>query len=268
MTVALYAGVTRSAESVAEPRQPARRRPSGLVNPVDPGRRIHAVLFDLDGTLYEQRRMRALMALELLALTVTHPLRAARSWRALAAYRRAQELLRSRPFAGANAQLEIAADRSGVRLADVEQIVSEWMFERPLKYLPRCRAAGLLPLLAFLDSRELALGVLSDYPAEAKLRALGIDGRFSPVLCSTDPEIGAMKPHARGFLTACRQWQIDPSEVLVVGDRLDADAAGAAAAGMPCVVVGPAPRSAHDHGPNLLIVPSLEQLHHVLSNCC
>src|SRR5688500_2693868 len=68
----------------------------GLPNPLDPERRIRAVLFDLDGTLYRQAPLRALMALELLALPlIFNPVRAPRHWRALGAYRRAQEHLRT-----------------------------------------------------------------------------------------------------------------------------------------------------------------------------
>jgi FMN phosphatase YigB (HAD superfamily) len=239
---------------------------SGIANPLDSRQRIHAVLFDLDGTLYGQRRMRALMALELLMLGCAHPFRAPRTWRALAAYRQAQDIVRSRGIDGPSAQLEIAANRSGLKATEIAEIVGEWMFERPLKYLPGCRAAGLLPLIAFLESKQLELGVLSDHPAQGKLRALGLAGRFSPVLCSTDPEIGVLKPDPRGFLTVSDRWQIDPGEVLVVGDRLEVDAAGATAAGMPCVIVGRASQSAPRS--NVLIVPSLERLRYVLSNCC
>ena len=61
---------------------------------------------------------------------------------------------------------------------------------------------------------------------------------FSLVLCATDPEIDAFKPHPRGFLYACRRWSLDPAEVAYVGDRADVDLAGAAAAGMPGYLVG------------------------------
>jgi FMN phosphatase YigB (HAD superfamily) len=33
------------------------------------------------------------------------------------------------------------------------------------------------------------------------------------------------------------KWGLDPSEVLYVGDRIDVDAPGARAAGMPCAVL-------------------------------
>jgi FMN phosphatase YigB (HAD superfamily) len=231
---------------------------------VDRDGKIAAVLFDLDGTLYDQRRMRVQMALELATLAFTQPFGAPRRWRVLAAYRKAQESLRSNPLAGST-QLEVVAQRTGVNTAEVEQIVGEWMFERPLKHLPACCATGLFDLLRFLTSRGVQIGVLSDYPADAKLRALGLDGWFSVVLCSSDPEIGALKPDPRGFLAACERWRIDPGEVLVVGDRMDVDAAGADAAGMPCVIIG---RHSHIASTNQrsLVLPSLERLHCVLAN--
>jgi beta-phosphoglucomutase-like phosphatase (HAD superfamily) len=105
--------------------------------------------------------------------------------------------------------------------------------------------------------------VFSDYPPELKLKALGVAGRFSVLVCSADPEVGAFKPHPKGFLVASGRWQIDPSEILVVGDRPDADAAGARAAGMPCVIIGgPHRRRSGD----FLSLDSLERLRDVLDD--
>jgi phosphoglycolate phosphatase/putative hydrolase of the HAD superfamily len=240
-------------------------RPS-LTSPLDSHRRIRAVLFDLDGTLYQQSRMRMLMAIELSTLLVTRPWSLGRQARALAAYRNAQEALRLSDYAiTPTTQLEFAAERTGLAIEEVEETVNEWMFERPLKYLRLCRAAGLSDLLSFLGREGLETGVLSDYPAEAKLDALGVAGRFSVVLCSSDPEVGALKPHPRGFLRACERWRIDPREVLVVGDRSEVDAEGAAAAGMPCVIVGRSPRASANQA-GVRFVSSLERLQRVLTD--
>jgi HAD superfamily hydrolase (TIGR01549 family) len=235
----------------------------GVRNPMNATRRVRAVLFDLDGTLYRQKPMRALMALELATLAFRRPLQAPVSWRVLSEFRKAQEQLRGETCdRGADGQLEVAARRTGMSVERVEAIVSEWMMERPLKYLPRCRAEGLLPLLDFLSRHGIKVGVFSDYPPDLKLEALGIGGRFSVVLCATDPDVGIFKPHPRGFLVASARWQVDPSEVLVVGDRPDADAAGAAAAGMPCVIIG---RHSSRSG-NFVSLPSLERLRDVLDD--
>lgn len=248
---------------------PVQPLPGGLTNPFSPPDRIRAMLFDLDGTLYRQRPMRTLMALELLALVVKRPMTAPRCWRGLKEFRRAQETLRARatttPYASSD-QIVVASERSGIPVAEMEHLVDEWMSERPLKYLQYCRAQGLVELLDFLDAQHVRMGVLSDYPAEAKLAALGLARRFSPVLCATDPLVAALKPNPRGFLVACDHWGLKPHEVLVVGDRLDVDAAGAAAAGMPCVIVGP-PASTHDR-PGLMVVPSFERLRVALNDGC
>jgi HAD superfamily hydrolase (TIGR01549 family) len=204
------------------------------------------------------------MALELAAATCARPVGSARLWRILSAYRRAQEDLRRRGGrTAATAQIEAAAASTGLSPSEIAPVVDEWMFRRPLKHLARCRAKGLDGLLDFLAGRGLMLGVLSDYPPQLKLQALGVSDRFSLALCSTDPAIGALKPSPEGFLHACREWRVEPREVLAVGDRVSVDAAGAAAAGMPCVIVGAS--QSPPPGAGFVSMPSLERLHRTLA---
>ncbi|MFN8065271.1 MAG: HAD family hydrolase [Vicinamibacterales bacterium] len=228
---------------------------------------LRAVLFDLDGTLYHQRPVRAWMAAELGRFVATDPRRGWRTAQVLRAYRRAQESLRhsSPALYEAATQLDLAASRSGVPRQDVARIVDEWMFERPLKYLARYKASGLADVLRGLEQRGLRLGVLSDYEATRKLRALGIERCFSQVLCAADADVRALKPSPRGFLVACERWQLLPEQVVMVGDRADADAAGATAAGMRSVIVG---RRALGAGGGATFVSSLEQVSSVIDECC
>ena len=205
---------------------------------------------------------RPLRGFDLFALRL-HPSARPAVWRALSAYRKAQEALRGRDKADSAQQLRIAAAQVGMTQDRVAAIVDEWMIERPLKYLARWRAHGLADLLDFLKACHVRLGVLSDYPAQKKLDALGVGHYFSIVLCGGDPNVGAFKPHPRGFLAACETWQLAPADVLYVGDRIDADAAGARAAKMPAVIVTDATLPA-DQG--ALAVPSLERLRHVLDD--
>jgi putative hydrolase of the HAD superfamily len=250
-----------AAEAGASPRPPQ----SDVRNPVTGEGRVGAVLFDLDGTLYRQRPMRALMALELATLALRSPLQAPVTWRVLSEFRRAQEALRGQATkrGAAIEQLQLTARRTGLPVDQVETLVAEWMIERPLKYMARCRAEGLQRLLDFLCRRGIRIGVFSDYPPELKLKALGIAGRFSVLVCSADPDVGMFKPHPRGFLVAAARWQIDPSEILVVGDRPEVDAAGARAAGMPCVIIG----GHHDkRSHDFVSLDSLERLRDVLDD--
>ena len=204
--------------------------------------RVEAVLFDVDGTLYLQTALRACMAVEmaLLPVRLRSTTEARRVWAFLRAFRRAQEELRAAAPNGealAARQLRIAAETAGVSTRTGEELVSRWMVRKPLPYLPWLRRRGLTSLLHTLRVLGLRVGALSDYPADGKLRALGIAEHFSLVLCTADPPVAALKPHPAGFLAAASAWNLAPSCVLYVGDREDVDARGATAAGMPCLIV-------------------------------
>ena len=110
--------------------------------------------------------------------------------------------------------------------------------------------------------------MFSDYPSGEKLEALGLDKRLSLTLCATDPEINAFKPHPRGFLRACELWDLDPAEVLYIGDRPEVDAVGAAAAGMPCAILGGVlkyRRYQERVSPRLMVFKSFGSLQHGLT---
>ena len=98
-------------------------------------------------------------------------------------------------------------------------------------------------------------------PIMDKLKALHLDDHFSVTLCATDFEINAFKPHPAGFLRACEIWDLDPSEVLYIGDRPEVDAAGAQAAGMPCLIIG-----AKSGANGYCGIPSFEELCHEIEN--
>ncbi|MHC4917856.1 MAG: HAD family hydrolase [Planctomycetota bacterium] len=81
-------------------------------------------------------------------------------------------------------------------------------------------------------------GIISNGDAKSqreKIAAVGLEGRFDPVLVSGD--IGIHKPDARVFDEACRLAGVAPAECVYVGDRLEGDAVGARNAGMTGVWV-------------------------------
>jgi len=205
--------------------------------------RYRAVLFDVDGTLYRQTPLRAMMALELAAAPVLPgggP-GGMTTARILRCYRQMHESLRQlgaadRPLA--DDQIMRTASALGVGEAVVRSTVDEWMVRRPLKYLRWCRRPGLIPALEALAAAGIRLGVLSDYAPEHKLAALGTGALFELSLCTSAGTVNALKPHPRGFQLACRMWGLDPAEVLYVGDRPEVDGEGALAAGLDCAIIG------------------------------
>lgn len=66
-----------------------------------------------------------------------------------------------------------------------------------------------------------------------KLTRVGLLGRVGPVY--TAEELGAAKPDAAAYLSACGRWGIPPGSVVNVGDRHDLDVVAARAAGLRAV---------------------------------
>lgn len=206
------------------------------------GRRIRAVLFDLDGTLYPKLGLRGFMLAELaLAPLSGRSLSEARAdYRQLRGFRRFREELRdledSEPDLEGFQYREIGR-RLGVDPAVLRRRIDTWIHRRPLKYMRLVRRSGLPALLDDLRRGGLRLGVFSDYPAADKLRAMGLADAFDLVLDAEDPAVSALKPHPKGLLEAARRWGLQPAEVLYVGDRPEVDGGAAERAGMPCAIL-------------------------------
>jgi HAD superfamily hydrolase (TIGR01549 family) len=74
---------------------------------------------------------------------------------------------------------------------------------------------------------------VSDYPAQAKLEAMGIAHFFDVVIASGEStEPLRLKPWPDGYLLAAETLRVSPKDCLVIGDRLDADGHAARQAGM------------------------------------
>jgi HAD superfamily hydrolase (TIGR01509 family) len=220
-------------------------RTSGAVDVKPRSRSIRGVIFDIDGTLYRQRPVRRRMALRLGARYWRAPMAGATTLRVLAAYREAQEVLRQHGSIGdiAQAQIDLAAERTGIPAACVGAVVDEWMNTRPLDLVRSNIRTGLVATLDALRDRGLLLGVVSDYPAAAKLAALGISDRFDTVISADDPRVQAFKPDPRGLTVGLDDLRLQPGEAMYVGDRPDVDAAAATAVGMSWVLIGDRARS-------------------------
>lgn len=185
--------------------------------------------------------------------------------RLLRAFRSGREALREDHRGGdalARRQYSMIADQLHCAPEHVERVVAEWMYRRPLKWLPLCRRRGLLPLLDTLDAQGVRAGIFSDYPAHDKLAALGLAGRFDPILSAVDSAIDAFKPSPRGYLAAAAAWNLPPEDILYVGDRADVDAAGARAAGMACAILG---TGAGSSSPDILYIRDFAELQRVVT---
>lgn len=232
---------------------------------MDPSQ-LAAIVFDVDGTLYRQRPLRRAMLLRLLGEAVSKPGRGIAAFRALRAYRQAQEVLRSAPIEGglAAAQLRLACERSGQAEEIVAAIVARWMEKEPLPLLERCVEPALRTLLTAARSRGLRLGVFSDYPAAAKLDAMRLTEFFQVVVTAHDEAVNRFKPHPSGLLVTLRRLGVHPGQTLYVGDRDDVDAPAARAAGVRCIIVGRQRNPNREASEGWITVSDYGELHKLL----
>lgn len=198
--------------------------------PIDHGvkKRYEAVLFDLDGTLYDKRFLIPLLGLSCVS-----------NIRCLAALFSARKSKAGIDFGGRDALLTALALDASLRMNGSDPDYIRSWYEEGLYgayvelmrrfYRPRpCFKA----LLVKADKGSPRYGLISDYSyIDDRLLALGLKPDLFSIRISCEDE-GALKPAPRPFLNAAFALAVEPSRILVVGDSKDSDGAGAAAAGM------------------------------------
>jgi putative hydrolase of the HAD superfamily len=90
----------------------------------------------------------------------------------------------------------------------------------------------VLPALEFLQSRGLKLGIISNWDERLRplLNQFNLDRYFQTIVVSC--EAGACKPSPAIFRQAAQMLELQPCEILHIGDSPDLDVAGARAAGL------------------------------------
>jgi putative hydrolase of the HAD superfamily len=108
----------------------------------------------------------------------------------------------------------------------------------------------VVPVLTELRAREITLAICSnwDWDLHEAVAAAGLDGHFDLTVSSA--WVGARKPHPRIYAHTLEQLQLDPDEVLFVGDTWSCDVDGPRAAGIRTVYV----RRPH-FGPDFTLPP-------------
>ncbi len=201
---------------------------------------IDLVVFDVDGTLYDQRQLRLGMLRQLLGYT--WQTRSLDTLLTLRTFRRVREALGERTDEQAGSdfmalQYAQTGSRHGKTPTAVRALTDEWMEQRPLPLLAACRYPHVAQVFAGLRAAGKRVAAFSDYPAVAKLAALGL--RADVVVCATDAGIARLKPDPAGLLAILRQTGVTPVRALMIGDRFDRDAAAAARAGVHALIRSP-----------------------------
>lgn len=205
-------------------------------------KKISAVAFDLDGTLYPNYRL----YIQLFPFLI-------KEQKFLRAFGKARDRLRQE----APHSIGLYKDPGGLRFYQRQaQYMGEILKEDPA-YLalkterfvyrgwePHFKKVKLYShvseTLRRLRDRGIKLGLLSDFPPGKKIENLGLSGLWDTMLCSEI--IGWLKPDPRAFLELARTMELPPEEILYVGNSYSYDVLGARKAGMKAAWIRPMAR--------------------------
>jgi HAD superfamily hydrolase (TIGR01549 family) len=192
-------------------------------------------IFDLDGTLYDQNKVRRAISLNLFLKLLTF--RAGLlDLRIISTFRRERENHKS--YASPTIeqdQFSWCASVLGISVERVRKSIGFWMYKFPLSYLIKARYPHVEEFFSILVQQGKKIIVYSDFQVDEKLKALGLDAnRF---FCATDPEILQLKPSGKALLRICQIQGCSVDEAIFIGDRDDTDGESAREAGMNYLII-------------------------------
>jgi putative hydrolase of the HAD superfamily len=194
---------------------------------------VKLVVFDVDGTLYSQNWLRMRMVVEMaFAALVSRDVAFAK---VVKFYRTRREELAD--HIDADFESLLVHDTSvhvGCSEDFVRGVISDWMGTRPLRHLRTARYPFVSELFHALRICDKKIGIFSDYPAQLKLEALGLQADF--IVSAGDRNVGYLKPNPRGLELIMSIADVCPDETVLIGDRVDKDGMAAKRAGAHALI--------------------------------
>ena len=200
------------------------------------------LIFDLDGTLYDQPQLRLTMAVRLAVYYLFHIFRI-KELLLVKEYRKIKEhwdeldesimpqcVLELREQGMEAMQCAYAAEKTHVTYEKARGAVDMWIYKNPLDALKKAEDAELISFIGKSREEGKTVVILSDYPAQEKLEALGVE--VDGVYCTMQDGIGEMKPSPKGIRVILDGYKITADTALMIGDRYEKDGLCAQRAGV------------------------------------
>lgn len=193
------------------------------------------VIFDVDGTLYNQSKLRRKMLFSLLSFYALRP------WRykeliILQTFRAEREKRSGNVGTNLeNSQYEWCAQKANASVEKIKRVVDHWIFNYPNPFLASFVYPGVKSLFNKLREEGIKIAIYSDYKATSKMIAMGLVADL--IVSSTDSNIDRFKPDPTAIKHIMDKYNVKASECLFVGDREELDGQCAANAGVPYLIL-------------------------------
>jgi len=180
-------------------------------------KKIKGVIFDVDGTLYDQRKLRTMMLIELGAYILKNK-NGIRDLRILHYFRKVREELAENEASNVcNQQFEKVAKKLSLHSEQIADAVERWIYKKPLKYMEISRFDMVDVFFDILRIHGLKIGIFSDYPIDEKLAALKL--KADAKCYSLESGLDKLKPQTLGLETVIARLSLSKSECVFIGDR-------------------------------------------------
>ena len=199
-------------------------------------KKVKLVIFDVDGTLYDQKKLRHKMILALISYYLLRP------WRVrelLIIYHFRKEREKRAGFQGCNLQKDQyiwCAEKVNFPIDKIKLVVDQWIFNFPNRYLKECKYPGITSFFDSLINKGISIAIYSDYESKLKMEHMGLKAKL--LVSSTDLNINAMKPLPKGLKYILNEFDIiNSNECLFIGDRDELDGECARQAEIPYLII-------------------------------
>lgn len=205
-------------------------------------------VFDVDGTLYDQPRLRTIMAVRLLQYYLFHPLKI-KDLLLLKKFREEKENwtkekeIETEAFTGTECGLSLLDEKICFYISHkikvshdiICGIVKKWIYDEPMDAVNITRDKRLIDYIDTLSKKGKKIIIFSDYPATDKMKAL--ECYSDAIYSAADKEIMELKPSPKGINVIIRDLNVSKENVLMIGDRYEKDGMSAINAGVDYIIL-------------------------------
>ena len=186
-------------------------------------------VFDVDGTLYYQNKLRLMMGKRLLMYYLLHPLK----FKDLIIIKNFRSLRENAK--DTNGLFDITAKKCNVSVSRVNEVIKKWIYENPIDALTASKDDTLLAIIDKLKANGKTVAIWSDYEADDKLKALKLSTDY--VYTAEQERVGELKPSPKGLNLIMSDLNVPKDKTIMIGDRMVKDGEAAKKAGCDYLIL-------------------------------